>query len=245
MTTSTTLKDQLRRLIELQNIDEEAFRLKRDLREKPAEIDVLKAEFEAKKATLKKLEDNLKTIQVAQKSLDNDIKSKDEAIAKADASLSLLKTNKEYQAKLLEIENIKADKSVIEDKILAGFDEVEAARKAVEAEKTVVAQYEKEFNEKKKAVDETLALAQDQLKVKESQRTRITPEVRPDILSRYERILNNKDGLAIVMVNDKNACSGCYMHLTEQRLNEIRRYDQLVSCDSCARIVYLADELWN
>ena len=245
MTTSTTLKDQLRRLVELQNIDEEAFRLKRDLREKPVEIEQLKAEFEAKKATLKKLEDNLKTIQVAQKSLDNDIKSKDDAIAKADASLSLLKTNKEYQAKLLEIENIKADKSLIEDKILAGFDEVEAARKAVEAEKAVVAEYEKEFNEKKRAVDEVLAVAQDQLKVKESQRLRITPEVRPDILSRYERILNNKDGLAIVMVNDKNACSGCYMHLTEQRLNEIRKYDQLVSCDMCARIVYLADELWN
>lgn len=245
MTTSTTLKDQLRRLIELQNIDAEAFNLKRDLREKPAEIEVLKAEFEAKKATLKKLEDNLKVIQVAQKSLDNDIRSKDEAIVKADQSLSLLKTNKEYQAKLLEIENIKADKSIIEDKILAGFDEVEAARKAVEAEKAVVAQYEKEFNEKKKAVDEALAIAQDQLKVRESQRTRITPEVRPDILSRYERILNNKDGLAIVMVNDKNACGGCYMHLTEQRLNEIRRYDQLVNCDTCARIVYLADELWS
>ena len=93
------------------------------------------------------------------------------------------------------------------------------------------------------SVDEALAIAQDQLKVKESQRTRITPEIKPDILSRYERILNNKDGLAIVMVNDKNACSGCYMHLTEQRLNEIRKYDQLVSCDMCARIVYLADEL--
>ncbi len=241
--TGQNLKDQLRRLIDLQIIDEDVYRFKRDLREKPLLVEEFKAEFEAKKATLKQLEDKLKTIQVAQKSLDNDLKDKEAGIVKADQSLSLLKTNKEYSAKLLEIENLKADKSIVEEKILMGFDEVEAAKKAIDAEKAIVAQYEKDFNTKKKEVDDALAIAQDQLKVKESQRQRIAPEVRPDYLSRYERILNNKDGLAIVPMNDKQSCSGCYMHLTEQRVNEIKRYDQLVACDSCARILYLADDL--
>jgi len=73
-------------------------------------------------------------------------------------------------------------------------------RKALEAEKATVAQYEKEFNAKKKQVDDDVAIINDQLKVKESQRERIAPEVRPDYLSRYERILKNKDGLGIVKV---------------------------------------------
>ena len=241
--TGQNLKDQIRKLIELQIIDEQMFRFKRELREKPVEVEQLKVEFEAKKTKLKELEDKLKAIQVAQKSLDNDLKSKEEGIAKLDASLSLLKTNKEYQTRLLEIENLKADKSVVEDKMLSGFDEVEAARRAVEAEKAIVAQYEKEFNVKKSEVDAQIAIAQDQIKVKESQRLRITPDIRPDYLGRYERILNHKDGLAIVMVNDKHACGGCFMHLTEQAINEIKKHDQLVACDQCARILYLADEL--
>jgi len=154
----------------------------------------------------------------------------------------LLKTNKEYQARLMEIESLKADKSIVEEKILLGFDEVDAARKAVETERATVVQYEKDFLARKKEVEDAVAVMQDQLKVKESQRSRITPDVRPDLLGRYERIVQNKEGLAIVQVKDMN-CSGCYMHVTDQLLNQIKMYDQLVCCDACARILYLADEL--
>jgi hypothetical protein len=142
----------------------------------------------------------------------------------------------------LEIENLKADKSLVEEKILLGFDEVDAARKVLESEKAQVAQYEKEFNAKKKQVDDDMAVIEDRLKVKESQRARIAPEVRPDYLSRYERVLKNKDGLGIVKVVD-HACGGCFMHLTEQVLNELKKYEQIISCDQCARILYLVDDL--
>jgi predicted nucleic acid-binding Zn-ribbon protein len=240
--TGQNLKDQIRKLVELQVMDEEIFRFKRDLREKPAEFEALKAEFESKKVTLKSLEDKLKVIQVAQKELELDLKAKEEGISKADGSLSLLKTNKEYQARLLEIENMKADKSIVEEKILLGYDDVDAARKALEAERTTVAQYEKEFNAKKSQVDNDMAVIADQLKVKESQRERIAPEVRPDYLSRYERVLKNKDGLGIVKVLD-HSCGGCYMHLTEQVMNELKKYEQIISCDQCARLLYLADDL--
>ena len=236
------LKDQIRKLVELQVIDEEIFRFKRELREKPAQLEALKIEFGAKKVRLNDLEDKLKAIQVVQKELELDLKVKEEGIARADASLGLLKTNKEYQARLLEIENMKADKSIVEEKILLGYDEVDAARKALEAEKAAVAQYEKEFNAKKKQVDDDVAVIGDRLKVKESQRSRITPEVRPDYLSRYERVLKNKDGLGIVKVVN-HSCGGCFMHLTEQVLNELKKYEQIITCDMCARILYLADEL--
>ena len=242
MTNTVSLKDQIRKLVELQIMDMEVYRLKTDLRDKPAEVDRLKTEFEAKKLKLKQLEDQLKTILVKQKEYEVDLKSKEEAIVKANGQLMQLKTNKEYSAKLLEIEGIKADQSLTEEKILLGFDEIEAARKAVDAERMVVANYEKDFQAKKKQVDDILAVVGDQLKVKESQRSRLTPDVRPDILGRYDRILQNKEGLAIVPVKN-HACGGCFMHLTEQVIHQIKMHDQLVTCDICARILYLEDDL--
>jgi len=236
------LKDQIRKLVDLQVMDEEIFRFKRELREKPAQLEELKAEFESQKVKLKGLEDKLKAVQVVQKELELDLKVKEEGIAKADGSLSLLKTNKEYQARLLEIENLKADRSIVEEKILLGYDEVDGARKALEAEKAIVAQYEREFNAKQKQVSDDVAVINDQMKVKESQRARIAPEVRPDYLSRYERILKNKDGLGIVKVVNQS-CGGCFMHITEQLLNELKKFEQIIACDQCARILYLADEL--
>ncbi len=240
--TTTSIKDQVKKLIELQTIDVEFYQLKAQVQEKPAEIAALKAEFETKKATLKTLEDKLKAILLKQKDYEGELKTKDEGILKADGQLLALKTNKEYQAKLMEIENIKADKSLIEEKILMGFDEIDAARKAVDAEKVVVSNFEKDFLAQQKKLEDEVAVANDQLKVKESQRNRLTPDVRPDILSRYERVLQNKEGLAIVAVTNQ-ACGGCYMHLTEQKVHQIKKDDQLVSCDQCARFLYLADEL--
>lgn len=242
MTTSVSIKDQLRKLVDLQSVDAQAYDLKRVLKEKPAEVETLKQEFESKKVTLKQLEDKLKAAQLAQKNLELDLKQKEEAIVKAEGTLSALKTNKEYQARLLEIENIKADKSLIEEKILLSYDAIETAKKAVDAEKATVATYEKDFNAKKKIVDDEVAVANDQLKVKESLRGRLIPEIRPDILAKYERILINKDGLAVVPV-DKQTCGGCYMHLTEQLTNEMRKYANITSCDTCARILYFPDEL--
>ncbi len=242
MTATTTLKDQLRKLVEIQAMDVEIYAMKVELRERPAAVEALRVEFEGKKSKLKQYEDKLKVIQVAQKDLDNDLKTKEEAIIKADQGLSLLKTNKEYQARLLEIENLKADKSVVEEKILMGFDELEAARKLVEAERAVVAQYEKDFLAKKKTVEDEVTVMTDQVNVKNSQRSRVTPDVRPDILSRYDRIVQNKHGLAISAIKDMN-CTGCHMHVTDHLVNQIRKYDQLVTCDSCARILYLPEEL--
>jgi len=236
------LKDQIRKLVLLQIMDEEIFRFKRDLRERPVELEALKVEFESKKVTLKGLEEKLKAVQVVQKDLELTLKVKEEGISKADASLALLKTNKEYQARLLEIENLKADKSIVEEKILLGFDVVDAARKALETERAVVAQFEKEFNARKKQIDDDMAVIADQLKVKESQRARVSPEIRPDCLSRYERVLKNKDGLGIVKV-EGHTCGGCYMHLTEQVMNELKKYEQIISCDQCARLLYLEDDL--
>ena len=240
--TTISVKDQIKRLVELQIIDVEIYRSKAQVKEKPAEIAALNADFEAKKARLKQFEEELKAIQLAQKANEGDLKSKEDAIVKADGQLAQLKTNKEYSAKLLEIEGIKADKSLIEEKILIGFDQIEAARKAVDTERTVVASFEKEFGAKKKQIEDEVAVAQDQIKVKESQRSQLTPDVRPDVLARYDRILQNKEGLAIVAVNNQS-CGGCFMHLTEQRVNEIKRHDQIITCDMCARIVYLPDEL--
>jgi len=242
MTNAASIKDQIKKLVDIQAVDVDVYRLRHELEEKPAELEALKAEFEAKKANLKKIEEQLKTLMLKQKEYEGDLKSKEELILKADGQLSQLKTNKEYSAKLLEIESIKADKSLAEEKILVGFDQMDAARKAMEAEKIVVAAEEKNYLAKKKEIDDVLAVAKDQLTVKESQRNRLTPDVRPDILSRYERLVQNKDGLGIVSVKNQT-CQGCFMHLTEQVMNKIKINEELMSCDMCARILYSEEDL--
>ena len=238
----TSIKDQLKKLVELQKIDVEIFNCKKELKEKPAHIERLKFQFEGKKSKLKSLEEKLKSHQVDQRNNELDLKSKEELITKADVQLSQLKTNKEYQAKLLEIENIKADNSLIEEKILVLYDLIDAIKKEVEQERAIVAEEEKKFIALKKQVDDELALTQQKEQRFEGERRQIVPSIHPEYLARYERVLHNRDGLGLVPVKN-HACGGCFMNVPDQVINQIKMYDQLVFCEMCARLIYLEDEL--
>jgi predicted nucleic acid-binding Zn-ribbon protein len=242
MVTSVSIKEQVKKLVELQKSDVDIYAFKRELEDKPARIDDLKEKFEQKKANLKDLENKLKTLQVDQKSFELDLKQKEDLIVKADQSLALLKTNKEYQAKLYEIENFKADQSIIEEKLLLLFDDVEDVRKKIEHEKILVALEEKQYLQEKKSVDDEIDVIKDRIVVLESQRNRLIPGVHPDYLKRYEKILKNKEGLAIVPIKN-HACGGCFMNVTEQLFNEIRMHEQIVSCNMCARMLYLEEDV--
>lgn len=242
MVTSISIKEQIKKLVDLQKSDVDIYAFKRELQEKPARIQDLKDKFEQKKGTLKQLEEKLKLFQVDQKNHELDLKQKEDLIAKADQSLGALKSNKEYQAKLYEIENYKADKSIIEEKLLLLFDDIEEIRKKIELEKANVSKEEKAYLSEKKTVDDEIAVINDRIKVLEAQRNQLTPGVHPEFLRRYEKILQNKDGVAIVPIVN-HVCGGCFMNVTEQVVNQIRMFEQIVSCDMCARMLYLEEVL--
>ncbi|MCX5680828.1 MAG: hypothetical protein NT079_00825, partial [Candidatus Omnitrophica bacterium] len=110
-----SIRDQVKNLVELQKIDAEFYQYKRDLKEKPMKIDELRQMFEEKKTNFHGLEEKLKAKQLERKEREVDLQAKEGEIVKVNAHLSQLKTNKEYKAKLTEIESLKADKSIIEE----------------------------------------------------------------------------------------------------------------------------------
>ena len=242
MVETLTIKDQIRKLIELQKLDGEIYAFKRDLREKPQNLAKLKEEFENKKVNLKTHEDQYKSLQLTHKSLEGDMKSFDDNIAKANSQLSVLKTNKEYTAKLTEIEHIKADKSLVEEKIINSCDAMDAAKAAIEKEKVVVAEEEKKYLAEKKVIEDSIKVLEDQARVLEVQRAAIAPSVPKISLGRYERVLQHTDGLAIVPVKN-GVCAGCYMNVPAQVANQIKMSKELVFCETCARIIYLEEDL--
>ena len=62
-----SIKDQIKKVVELQKIDGEIYSLKVQLKEKPVVLEQLKAEFESHKETLTALEEKLKAIQLDRK----------------------------------------------------------------------------------------------------------------------------------------------------------------------------------
>lgn len=236
-----SVKDQIKKIIELQKIDGEIYNLKIELKEKPAVLEQLKGEFELHKGALMALEEKSKTIQVERKEKELELKVQEDEVIKANAQLLQIKTNKEYTAKITEIEHVKADQSIVEEKILLSFEESDSVNAEIEKEKLKVAEEEKNYLAKKKETEGNIKVMEDRIKVLESQHQQAAPGIDREYLSCYERILEHKDGLALVSA-DGGACGGCYMNITPQQVNVIKMNEQLVFCERCSRILYLEDD---
>ncbi len=237
-----SIKDQIKKLVELQRLDGEIYSLRKEASEKPLAIEQLKQQFESKKIRLKALEDQSKAVLLDRREKELTLKGKEDDVGKANTQLSQIKTNKEYTAKIHEIENIKADKSILEEKILISFDESDKISAEIEKEKKNVFEEEKVFIAREREVKEEIRVIEDRITVLESQRKQIIPSVDKICLSRYERILENKGGLAIVAVQG-NTCGGCFMNVTQQTINAIKMHDQFIECEICSRILYLEEDL--
>ena len=236
------LKEQLNNLIQLQKIDSEIYALKAEKESKPQEIKALEASFEEKKQALAVIEKNSLDLQKQKKERELELGSKEESIKKLQTQLYSLKTNKDYQAMLQQIEGTKADVSVIEDKILGFIEQIDKVKSESDREKQILQEEEKVLNFKKNEIQDRLKEIDGRIAQLEAQRKQVMPNLDKKIISQYERILFNRDGLAIVTVKD-NSCQGCNMFVPPHVINLIKMYERIITCEVCNRILYITDEI--
>jgi predicted nucleic acid-binding Zn-ribbon protein len=232
------LKSQINSLIQLQAIDSEIYALRYEKESKPKEIKIIEDSFEEKKQHLAGLEKSALDLQKQRKDKELELASKEEGIKKLQTQLYQLKTNKEYQAMLEQINAAKADGSVIEDKILELFGQIDKIKSDIEQEKQRLQGEEKVLKEQKNKIEARLKEIDERLAQLEAQRKQIFPQIDAKILLQYERILLNRDGLAIASVKD-NSCQGCNMFVPPQVINLIRMYERIITCEVCNRILYI------
>jgi len=235
------LKSQINQLIHLQTIDSEIYVLEIEKESKPKEILAIDTTFQEKKKHLASLEETLLNLQKQRKDRELELASKEENAKKLETQLYQLKTNKEYQAMLQQIQDAKADASVIEDQILGLLDQTDKIKNDISQEKERLQEEEKIDEAQKKNIQDRIKEIDERMAQLEAQRKQITPGFDRKILTQYERILLNRDGLAIVSVKD-NSCGGCNMFVPAQVINLIRMYERIITCEVCNRILYIEDE---
>ena len=237
-----TIKEQIGFLIELQVVDGDIFALNAEKREYPGKIKDIENKLEAKKAGIKQAGDDLKSSQVKLKDKEVNLQQSEEQIKKLQGQLYQIKTNREYTAMLTEIQGIKADSSLIEEEVLRLMDEIDVAKKKIAEEKESFKKEEAISQRDKDVINTRLKEIEARLSGLSLKRDEIVPNIEKQVLARYERVLENKAGLAIVQVQD-GACGGCHMNLPPQVVSDAKIREEIVSCGSCNRILYIDDNV--
>lgn len=227
---------ELQALIRLQEHDTRLGRLEAEASRLPKRIEAIQTSVaEARTAV-----DAIKTkVDAARKNLR--AKEKDlEVVAakrgKADAHLWEVKTNKEYSAVLVEIEDIKQEKSRTEEEILALMEMQERLAAEIREAEARLSTREEQGHQDEASVRQQLTAVEAELTVVRGERMTLASEVPPGILADYERILKARGGLAIVPAT-MGVCGGCRVSIRPQAIQELRSAT-LMRCESCGRYLY-------
>lgn len=231
-------KEQIKLLVKLQEHDSAIFSLEEEKEKKPLELEEWKERLAEKEHQLKDIEEKIKRKKLEIKEKELELKSGEDEVKKMQAQLYQIKTNKEYQALLHEIEGKKADNSLIEDQILEAMEELDNLEIELNRENENFKKLQAEYREEENRIRAEIEHLQKKIEQERQARHVLESQVKDSLLQPYERLLKNKKGLAIVPVRN-NACQGCYLSLPPQVINEIQMYNKLVTCERCMRILYI------
>ncbi|MBU1112291.1 MAG: hypothetical protein KKH93_00235 [Candidatus Omnitrophica bacterium] len=239
------LKDEIRKLAELQELDSQIYELNREHDvTKPESLQKIKTDFQEKQSTLAKFETDLKNLQLKKKEREIELATKEDSLRKAQGQLYQLKTNKEYQAKLTEIGSLKADISVAEEEVLKTLEEIDVAKTKLDQEKAVVLEIENKYKLQEGKVNQEIKDIEVKLSSLNSKRDQLSREIDKTIAVKYEKLILSRNGLALAAVKNNN-CSACHLALTHQKINEIKMYDNMVFCENCVRMLYLPEDIFQ
>jgi predicted nucleic acid-binding Zn-ribbon protein len=233
----SNIAEQINILIEVQSVEREILQAGRQLdalHDEALSLDQEAAARETLVADEKMVLDDLKK---SYRELESESKVHREMIVKSNEKLRAVKTNKEYQSILKEIEEIRKKNSGIEDQMLDQLDKIESTEQVVTEKEVQLEGFIQSCREKKETL---IARKQGERKTVDAlndKRLQISAKADPKMISILDEVKKKVRGLAVVAVQGA-ICMGCHMNIPAQLSNELQRFDELRFCPHCHRIIY-------
>jgi hypothetical protein len=229
--------DQLEKLIRLQELDRETARLGQQLAEIEPQIEETRIHLAAAERALEegkaKVESSRKERRAAEKDLEVQIDKR----RKFQEQQSKVKTNKEYQALMVELETLKVAETAAEDRILALMEGQAEAERLLPALTAEVARERAEFQEKERVLRAAEAQLRTELAAAESARGGVVATIGQPALQAYQRIQKLRGNVVVVEAREE-FCLGCRTKLPPQQFMEVMSNSTLKACPHCHRILF-------
>ena len=231
------MKEDIELLVRLQESDIQIKTIADQLKIGPERVKLVENQLEEIKEKLDVDENLKKEIQKKQRSYETEISDNNIRINKNHAKSSSIKTNKEYQALLNEIEEIKNRNSQIEDEILNCLMELDETDEIIKKSKQEKKKKEQIVIEEKEKVSLELDQLQKKYDLYKNNRLELEKAIAPDLLKRYNYLLNSCNGIAVSAVQD-GSCNACNTSVRPQLIIELQKSGEFTYCPSCQRMLY-------
>ncbi len=230
-------KEQIDRLVRLQKIELESHDINCRLGELPHKLDKIDEKLLAFEGAIAEAENRLTELKKNYRTFESDAEVNLSRIKKSKQKLGSVKTNKEYQSSLKEIEDLETINSKIEDDMIECLETMDGIESEIDSKKKEYAQLFDRVKKEKELLQQESDQAKEGIAYLDADRSSLTKTIDPVLLRKYTMVKELVGNVAITAV--KNAiCQGCNVNIPPQQYNELQRFDTLMFCPHCQRIIY-------
>jgi hypothetical protein len=230
----------LRNLIALQDTELKIASLQKQISDIPKQVETYREELvrleEAHQHRVVQLQEDTKR----RRTFESEVDMMRARLSKLKDQLMLVKTNKEYTAMLHEIQMAEAQIRQEEDQILEIMEEMENLEASLKSDERELKARAEEIKKSVQACQSAIPELEAALVSLGEEKARAESNIQSELLARYRRIAELRKGIALAEARDE-LCTACHVRIRPQVYAELLGTEDIHSCDSCSRILYLRE----
>jgi predicted nucleic acid-binding Zn-ribbon protein len=232
-----TPKDQIARLVRLQQLSTAARNGRQVVEQAPSRIEEIEARFRERNAEYVAVRDRHDELEADQRHRNGELETLEESRTKYRADLMQVQNQREYSAMLKEIDSIQAQISTHEEAVLRGMEELETLKVDLEKFAEHIEKEREAVAQERSDVEARVETAKAEIARAEAERARIEAELPRPLVAAVHRLEPSRQGMFLVKADD-GTCMACYVRVRPQAYQEIRTASAIHSCSNCKRFLY-------
>jgi len=234
------VKAELQQLVALQNLDTSIRRLQAELEAIPKRRAEIETEFDQRAFEIRALETRRDEARHTRTLLEIEVGEQRVRVERAERNLMSSKKQDEYTAAIREADAARKQISTLETQILEQMDALEKAEASLTERADEIASLNSLRETSLESFDDESRQQADKLAMSRAERERLVAALPKSMGALYVRISARiRDGVAVAEARN-GACMACFMALRPQAMAQVRRGEEVVTCDNCNRILYYA-----
>lgn len=232
------MRKKLDMLEELQEVDQLIDALKANQCGLQAELSGINQGLDAVREEIAILEESLVQSKTEKAALEATHAAELENIARSETNMKEIKTNKEFQAIGREITAARKQVTDLEEQLLQKIGHLEELSAELAAKKSRCDELAENSAQRITAKQEEIDKVQSDIDIDIERRETVTKEMPASLVKKFTILREQRRGRALATARD-GYCMGCNMQLPPQLYNNLYKYEELLTCPHCQRILIL------
>lgn len=234
------MKSELEKLIELQKTDTNIRKLKKAIETADERRAAIEREFEQHASSIREIQTRSESAKSDRDRLETQIAENKNYLERAERNLKHAQNQKEYETAMRETDALQKQIAALEAQVLEKMTSLEEVEKTLADRSEEISSLESNRLSQLETFENQLSADRAELDGELKKRHEIFVTLPDKLANVYNRLAQrSRDGIAVAEVKN-GSCSACFMKLRPQMQVEIKKGDQIITCESCTRILYTA-----